>query len=194
MNPWNFLLPSSRPRKCIFIRSKICHTYSQCPFLAQRHYHHALMDDMYFQTLKAYYICIHKWLVSLRRCVLPATSAKWKHGGAAPSNYDLMIKNRPCPVLCMFCMNYQTSSQSSACRSSGVDGIFELRLKCQSSGSASYLFYFALISLFHSQLYLHFTSHHPQVSGFLLSHLLICHPWRAVGGSAFLKVLSWRYE
>lgn len=71
---------------------------------------------------------------------------------------------------------------------------FWVRLKGQCSGSASYLFYFALVSLFYSQLYLHFTSHHPQVGGFVLSHLLIRQPWRAVGASPFLKVLSWRYE
>ncbi len=40
------------------------------------------MDDISFQTLKAYYSCIHKWLVSLRGLLPAATSAEWKQEAA----------------------------------------------------------------------------------------------------------------
>lgn len=50
----------------------------------------------------------------------------------------------------------------------------------QCGGSASYLFDFPLISHSYSLLYLHFTSHQPQVGVFVLPDLLIPHPeWAA---------------
>lgn len=154
------------------------------------------MDDMYFQTLNAYYSCIHKWLVSSRRLFA--------------SSYICWTAARRCaltPAECHPSRDPETntwpwlSSAYFACVSEHRAGWVHRPERWQHSYVedektsvevlllTSLIFFFFLIShFFKSPFSLCFTSHQHQVPVFVLPALLIPHPeWAAAATRVFSR-------
>lgn len=99
--------------------------------------------------------------------------------------WDLEIMTNNWPWLfstCFACISKHQADPPGA-RARMVTTFFMWKWDSQCRGSASYLFDFPLISHFYSLLYLHFTSHQPQVCVFVLPALLIPHPERAAAAA-----------
>lgn len=155
------------------------------------------MDDMYFQTLKAYYSCIHKWLVSLRRLLPAATSAERRQRAVLstpadchrPSDLHIMTNNWPwLSSACFACISKHKVDQLGAqawAMTTFLCGNKTATVKVTS------LIFFPLIS--HILLPALSAFHIPSTSG------LCCAPcstnsscWKSCGSSAATRVFSWR--
>lgn len=155
------------------------------------------MDGMYFQTLKAYYSCIHKWLVSLRR-LFASSYICWMEAGsraAIPAechrSWDLETNNWPWrSSACFACI-----SKHEADLLGSQAWVVTTFLRGNKNKTPMRRFCF-LPLWFSSNL----TFLVPALSAFHIpSTSSLCAPcsansssWKSCGSSAATRVLSWR--